>query len=422
MLTKKIQNNSWESSQGFLCWNKDHRVEQREVGDFLSLGRGETNQIILEDSFASRHHVRIERQLQTGFFILKDMKSRNGVLLNGNRIHQAVLSHNDQIQIGKTTFSFSFERFNKNWNLLTQSANKKWNIELNRVPSLAQSDYPILLLGPSGTGKEVLSKVIHRYSARREGPLVSVNCSALTESLIESELFGHTKGSYTGAIASRKGAFLVAKEGTLFLDEIGDLPLSLQPKLLRAIEYQEVKPVGSDQTLKTNTRIIAATHQDLKKKVQNKEFREDLYYRLNVIRITLPSLRERSEDMESFINHFASRQGLVLSSEAVSVFRSYPWPGNIRELKNTIVRAKALFINEVIDKEKANLVLDHGEEVQDEEVVSTLSLMEKSMILKTLKKHKGHQKNVASELDIPPSTLHDKLKKYSIRPREFKAF
>ena len=116
--------------------------------------------------------------------------------------------------------------------------------------------------------------------------------------------------------------------------------------------------------------------------MQNKEFREDLYYRLNVIRITLPSLRERSEDMESFINHFASRQGLVLSSEAVSVFRSYPWPGNIRELKNTIVRAKALFINEVIDKEKANLVLDHGEEVQDEEVVSTLSLMEKSMILK----------------------------------------
>lgn len=425
MLTKKLQNDSWDSSQGFLSWNKDNHVEQREVGNFLSLGRGETNQIILDDSFASRHHVRIERHPDEGFFILKDMKSRNGVLLNGNRVYQAVLSHNDQIQIGKTKFSFSFERFNKNWNLLTQSLNSDWNKELSRVPSLSKSDYPVLLLGPSGTGKEVLSKVIHKYSSRREGPLVSINCSALTESLIESELFGHVKGSYTGAISSRKGAFLAAKGGTLFLDEIGDLPLSLQPKLLRAIEYQEVKPVGSDQTLKTDVRIIAATHQNLKQKITEKEFREDLYYRLNVIKMTLPALKERPEDIELFINHFASRHGVVLSSKAISVFCSYSWPGNIRELKNTMARAKALFVSDIIDDKKASLVLDQGEELKNNEEETgsvTLNEVEKAMITKLLRKHRGHQKNVATEMGIPASTLHDKLKKHSIKPKNFKVF
>ena len=408
--------------KGFLCWNKNHCTEQREIQDFLSVGRGESNQLILKDSFTSRHHARIERNPETGFFILKDMKSRNGVFLNGNRIYQAVLSHNDQVKIGETTFSFSFERFNKNWNLLTQSSNQKWSAELNRIPYVSQSEYPVLLLGPSGTGKEVLSKVIHKYSSRRLGSFVSVNCSALTESLVESELFGHVKGSYTGALSDRKGAFLTAKGGTLFLDEIGDLPLGLQPKLLRAIEYQEVKPVGSDQTLKTNIRIIAATHQDLKKKVEKKEFREDLYYRLNVIKIVLPALTERPEDIEKFIQHFSLKCGVNLSPKALAVFCAYSWPGNIRELKNTIARAKALFINEVIDEEKASLVLDQGEETDSKEIPSTLGDMEKTMIINLLKKHGGHQKKVALDMAIPPSTLHDRLKKYSIKPKDFKLF
>ena len=219
--------------------------------------------------------------------------------------------------------------------------------------------------------------------------------------------------------SKNKVPFLAAKEGTLFLDEIGDLPLHLQPKMLRAIEYQEVKPVGSDKILKTNVRIIAATHQDLKKKVEKGEFREDLYYRLNVIQITLPSLRDRIEDIEKFIQHFCLRYGVQLSPEALILFCKHPWPGNIRELKNTIARAKALFINEVIDKKRAHLVLDQGQ-ISSAEEIHTLSDMEKTMILKLLKKYRGHQRKVAKELAIPPSTLHDRLKKYSINAGAFK--
>ena len=394
------------------------------ISDFLSIGRAETNQLILEDLFVSRHHARIEYKKEKGFFILKDMNSKNGLFLNGNRIYQAVLSDKDAIKVGETIFLFSFERYNNTWQLTTQSANEVWNDQLARIPHLSQNDYPVLLQGASGTGKEIMARLIHKHFPRNQNSIVTINCGALTESLVESELFGHTKGSYTGAISHRQGAFLSANGGTLFLDEVGELPLTLQPKLLRAIEYQEVKPVGSDKTFKTDVRIIAATHQDLTEKIQKKQFRENLYYRLNVISIKIPNLRDRMEDFDSFLELFSVKYGVSFSKTAIEYFKKYPWPGNIRELKNTMARAKALFMTQVIDREKAKLLLDNGENIMKKtktpQETFTLKEIERNVIINLLKKHDGHQTRVAEELDIPRSSLNDRLGKLRINPKIFK--
>ena len=424
MLTKKIRSHINHRPQGFLCWKRQGYTEQREVNDFLSIGRAETNQLVLEDQFVSRHHARIEYKKDKKFFVLKDMNSRNGLFLNGNRIYQAVLSDKDVIKVGETSFLFSFERYNNKWKLTTQSANDVWNDQLARVPHLSQNNYPVLLQGASGTGKEIMARLIHKNSPRNQSPIVTINCGALTESLVESELFGHTKGSYTGAFTSRQGAFLSANGGTLFLDEVGELPLTLQPKLLRAIEYQEVKPVGSDKTLKTDVRIIAATHQDLTEKIQKNQFREDLYYRLNVISIKIPNLRDRMEDFDSFLEMFSMEYGVSFSKSAIEYFKKYLWPGNIRELKNTVARAKALFMAQVIDREKARLLLDNGENImqkpQPEQETLTLREIERNVIVKLLKKYDGHQSKVADELGIPRSSLNDRLGKLHINPKIFK--
>lgn len=420
MLTQKTPFYLKAKPFGFLFWRKDNSGEQREIKDFLSVGRGETNQLVLEDPFVSRHHIRIERDKGKGFFVLKDMGSRNGVYLNGTRVYKAVLSDNDQIQIGKHTFYFSFERSNDRENLVSKSFNREWNLHLSRVPHIAKSKYPILLLGPSGTGKDVLARLIHRRSPVSSGPLVSVNCSALTETLIESELFGHRKGSYTGASCNRKGAFMASSGGTLFLDEIGDLPLSLQPKLLRAIEYQEIKPVGADEPVKTDARIITATHQDLKEKVESGKFRRDLYYRLNVVSFTVPSLRDRMEDFDFLLKSFLMNYGVAFSNEAIKVFRNHSWPGNIRELKNTVARAGALFAGEVIDKKKALMIIDETDPLEKNKGRISLRAFEKRILEGLMRKYRGNQTQIARELDLPKSSLNDKLEKYQIEPKKYK--
>ena len=385
------------------------------------MGRGDTNQLILEDPFVSRRHARIEYNKDSGFFVLKDMESRNGVYLNGNRVYKAVLENNDQIQIGKGVFHFSFERDNGGRELVGQSFNKPLNLKLSRIPYIAKSEYPVLLLGPSGTGKDILARRIHSLSKVSAGPLISVNCGALTESLIESELFGHIKGSYTGASSNRKGAFIAARGGSLFLDEIGDLPLSLQPKLLRAIESREVKPVGADAPITTDARIIAATHQNLREKVQKKEFRGDLYYRLNVVSVTLPSLTDRMEDFKPLLKSFLAELRLSFSPGAIKVFENHSWPGNIRELKNTLARAKALFPDEVIGAEKARLLTEEGLEIGGKRPSGRLTAFEKKLLLVLMRQYRGNQKQIAAILNVPVSTLHDRLAMHRIHGREYKA-
>ena len=419
MLTKKIKDQDIKASQAFLYWKIGNQLEQREVDHFLSIGRESHNKLVLDDNYVSRSHARIEKKSEKNIYLLRDLNSQNGIFLNGSRVHEAILNHNDSIQIGKTQFTFSFERYNHKWKLIHQSLNKKWNETLSRIPYLAQSEAPALILGPSGSGKEIIAQMIHKHSKRAQNSMVSINCSALTENLIESELFGHKRGSYTGSVDNRKGAFVTAKNGTLFMDEIGDLPYHLQPKLLRAIEYKEVKPLGSDLPLKVDARVISATHQNLKTKAEQNEFRKDLYFRLNVITIHVPPLRERMEDFENLFKYFCLIYGVTFSSKALSFLKGYHWPGNIRELKNTVERAKAIFQSEVLDKQKAVSILDIME-AENKTKEESLSTLEKKIITKALKLFKGNQAKVSNYLDIPRSSLHDKVIQYKINLLGFK--
>jgi transcriptional regulator with GAF, ATPase, and Fis domain len=274
----------------------------------------------------------------------------------------------------------------------------------------------------------VITAAIHKNSNRRESPLVSVNCSALTESLVESELFGHVKGSFTGAISDRKGAFEAARGGTLFLDEIGDLPLFLQPKLLRAIENKEIRPVGSDKIVATNVRIITATHKNLEKLVALGEFRSDLFFRVNVIRLNIPPLRKRMEDFDDLLHHFSKDDNVVFTSAAVAHMKLHQWPGNIRELKNTVARAGALYPHSRVESDYLKHLLTlpapppknqtktylQNLKLEAETQLPLLKEVEKEMIEARLLANGYNQRRTAAELGIPKSTLHDRIRAYSI--------
>jgi two-component system, NtrC family, response regulator GlrR len=238
---------------------------------------------------------------------------------------------------------------------------------LQQAHMVAGTDTRVLLTGESGTGKELLAKAIHRASSRKELPFVAINCSAMAEDLLESELFGHERGAFTGAHRSHKGLFQAAHGGTLLLDEIGDMPMRLQVKLLRVLQEQQVRPVGSTEAVPVDTRVISATHQDLQALMQQGAFREDLYYRLNVVNIHLPALRERREDVPLLIEHFleqiaaeSSRDRKVYAPEAVELLVAHPWPGNVRQLYNVVRQNVALSPARVISAEQVRTALgDH---------------------------------------------------------------
>jgi len=235
-------------------------------------------------------------------------------------------------------------------------ANAKMVAQLTIAKQAAQSDVTVLLLGETGTGKEVVARAIHRWSPRRSKPFVAVNCAALPEQLLENELFGHEKGSFTGAVKREPGKIEVAEGGTVFLDEIGDMPLPLQSRLLRVLQDQTFYRVGGTQPVRTNVRFIAATNQDIRRAIQQGTFREDLYYRLAVITVTLPPLRERLDDVPALARHFLNRgvgmgihRPCALSDHAVQALQQYQWPGNIRELENVLTRALILCPEDTID-------------------------------------------------------------------------
>lgn len=306
------------------------------------------------------------------------------------------------------------------------SRNPLWNSELQSLKHVAETDFPVLLLGPSGTGKDILAQAIHGASARQHAAFVSVNCSALTETLIESELFGHIKGSFTGAINDRKGAFESARHGTLFLDEIGDLSINLQAKLLRALENNEIRPVGSDRIITTNIRVIAATHQNLSHKINEGTFRSDLFFRLNVISVSTPALRDRIEDFEDLLNCFAKQLRVRFSFDAIQRLKMHSWPGNIRELRNLVSRAAAVYPQQQIDLDRAARLLKSSTvhtPLVDEQTGSRLSVIkevEKQIILKKLQENKGNQRKTAMELKMPKSTLNDRLRQYKVDPKTFR--
>jgi DNA-binding NtrC family response regulator len=287
----------------------------------------------------------------------------------------------------------------------------------------AKSNSTVLILGESGTGKEVLARSIHAESEQAKGPFVAVSCAALTESLLESELFGHEKGAFTGAVARRKGKFEVAQGGTLFLDEVGDISPKLQVDLLRVLEERRFFRVGGNEPIDAEVRVIAATNRDLKKAVAGGGFREDLYYRLNVIPITLPPLRERREDVPLLVEHFLERLSLEtkkkvdeVSGEAMALLMAYDWPGNIRELRNVLERGVVVSNGPVL--QAANLGLSGPARPQADAGFATLEEVEKRHIAFVLEKSDGNVTHAARTLGIDRATLYNKIKKYELRKVE----
>lgn len=293
---------------------------------------------------------------------------------------------------------------------------------LETATRAAGSEATILITGESGTGKEVLARLIHQNSQKANGPLIAVNCAAIPEGLIESELFGHVKGAFTGAVKNRKGHFQTAHGGTLFLDEIGELSTDIQVKLLRAIQEREVQPVGSEKISKVDIRIIAATNLDLKDKISAGLFREDLFYRLSVIPLFIPPLRERLEDIPALVNHFLQKfdapPGVRFSKEAVDVLKQYTWPGNIREIQNIIERCIILRRKNVIEPDDLQLLTetdpDACQEIQIPDEGISLEEIEKQYILKALEKAGQNQSQAARLLKIPRHVLLYRLEKYGM--------
>jgi DNA-binding NtrC family response regulator len=310
--------------------------------------------------------------------------------------------------------------------MIASSPSIKKVVELaNKV---AESDASVLITGESGTGKEVMARFIHNKSKRKNEKFVSVNCAAIPENLLESELFGHEKGAFTGALNRRIGKFEESNNGTLLLDEISEMDLKLQAKLLRALQEKEIDRVGGTTPIKVNLRVLATSNRDLKKEVKEGKFREDLYFRLNVINLALPSLRDRREDIKNFAEFFAKKfakaNGIEvpkIDAEVLKILENYAWQGNVRELENTMHRAVLLCNNGIIDK---NCLMLEGVEITDQTadekhneslVGRTVSDVEKELIINTLSHVDGNRSKAATILGISLRTLHNKLKEYEAK-------
>jgi DNA-binding NtrC family response regulator len=284
------------------------------------------------------------------------------------------------------------------------------------VEKVAPTDATVLITGESGSGKEVIAEAVHRYSRRSSRSWVDVNCAALPENLLESELFGYEKGAFSGADSAKAGLFELANQGTLFLDEIGDLDLRMQVKLLRVLDGAAYYRVGGVKKVSSDVRLVAATNHDLKVAVQQGRFRADLYHRLSQIRLTVPPLRERQDDVVPLIAHYLAEQnpGLRFSPAALTKLRSYPWPGNVRELRNVVIRAALFASGPEITVAELPEEFREGAFSVDLHRLATLPEIEKSAIAKALHQTNGHQQRAANVLGISRRTLQRKIKSYSL--------
>ncbi|NVL90185.1 MAG: sigma 54-interacting transcriptional regulator [Desulfobacterales bacterium] len=289
------------------------------------------------------------------------------------------------------------------------------------LPQIAESESTVLIVGESGTGKELIARAIHGLSPRQEGPLVAVNCGALPDTLLESELFGYVAGAFTDARKDKPGKFAIAEGGTIFLDEIGDMSPALQVRLLRVLQEREYIPLGGTRSIKTNVRVIAATNKDIDKITREGTFRQDLYYRINVVKIVLPALKDRREDVPLLVEYFIDRFNRMrgkdiagISEEAMAVFIQHDWPGNIRELENVIEHASILCRSGLIHIEHLPESLVPADVEDIPPAGTTLAEMEARYILQALKRNHGKKIATARELGIDKTTLWRKIKKYGI--------
>jgi len=395
----------------------------------LTLGKDPGNDVVLDDPFVSARHLRIEPR--DGRWLASDVGSTNGTWLSGARLERAELALGAVLRLGEVEVVLEPRdgdgpaRVEPFEGMLSADPAMRGVFEL--VQRVGPSDAAVTILGDTGTGKELVARALHARSARAAGPFIPVNCSAIAESLIESELFGHEKGSFSGAEKLRKGAFEEADGGTIFLDEIGELPVDLQPKLLRVLELGEVKRVGSSRPITVNVRIVAATHRDLRAQVRAQRFREDLFYRLCVVPITVPPLRQRRGDVRMLAEAFlvrAAPRGLSLrwSEEALRRLETYDWPGNVRQLKNVVQRA-LLFRGEGRDIPASAVTFEDTRAVPadggDDSVLwvrgLTMEEIEREAIRLSLRRNGGRRSAVVKELQIAKSTVLKRINQWGMQ-------
>jgi transcriptional regulator with GAF, ATPase, and Fis domain len=415
----------------------------------ITIGAMEDNDLVVSDDTVSRYHCRIVQE-DTGY-VLVDLGSTNGTFINRVRIREAYLKPGCTIGLGNTEVKFhsADEKVE-----IVPSRKEKLGRMVGRhvkmrelyavLEKIAPTATTVVIEGETGTGKEVVAQTIHELSPRASGPIMVFDCGAVPDNLIESELFGHEKGSFTGAIMTRQGLFEMAHGGTLFLDELGELPIDLQPKLLRALEQREIRRVGSNKPIKVDVRIIAATNRNLEDEVRAGRFRQDLFYRLSVVRVFLPPLRERIEDIPFLIKHFLDANynkrpdGAVkvsgISRAAMDLLQAYKWPGNVRELVNTVERAVSFAESEMVEPRDLPETV-RGEEAAPRRPNSTsqpmqlmadadstfkdakerwVSSFERDYILQLLKKNKGNISHAAREADIDRKYFRKLMRKYGI--------
>lgn len=396
-------------------------------GAILRIGRHPANDLTLPDEEISRFHLTIEKR--EGVFWAID-QSRNGTTVNGRRVREAPLKNQDKIGVGPWTIVFTpGEGWEDGETAVRGKMKPKSSFHgmlgesepirrvFEQICKAAPTAATVLILGETGSGKELAARAVHEVSSRSRSPFVPLNCGAISPQLIESEIFGHEKGAFTGALSRHHGAFDQAQGGTLFLDEIGELPLELQPKLLRVLEDRRFRRVGGTAEIEADVRIVAATHRSLETQVRQGRFREDLFFRLHSVPVVLPPLRERKGDIPLLAAHFlegvqtASGSIKRLSPEAAERLSSHSWKGNIRELKNVLMRS-ALFAPEGVIRPEDILFLS---EEKTEKSESLLRDVEREAILKTLRQNDWNKKRTAQILGIAKSTLFQKIKDYGIK-------
>ena len=420
----------------------------------ITIGSGTTCDIVLNDSFVSKNH--LELTLTDNGFHAVDLNSTNGTFVNGASIREAFLRANQEIMLGSSRLLISFEKeaeetiipFSEDIFCGMVGRAPAMKTLFGKILKIATTSMTVLIQAETGSGKELAARAIHDLSERRNKPYIVLNCSAISPHLIESELFGHEKGAFTGADQRRLGAFEQASGGTIFLDEIGELPLELQAKVLRVLEYQNIKRVGSNQEVPIDVRVVAATHRDLLKMMAAHQFREDLFYRLYVLPLSIPPLRERPEDLDaladSFLKKFGQARVTAIDNEAMTAMKTHNWPGNVRELKNALMRAIALCDGNTIRKKDVHIVdypiytppprffpskpvhataaqpIAPGEPQGENEkdpitpYAEAMRSFEREQIIKAIKLCGGNKDKAAEVLQMGRSTLFRKIKELDI--------
>jgi len=390
----------------------------------MAVGRSAQGDLVLSDKTVSNLHLEIEYG-SMGVHI-RDMGSTNGSRVDGRLVQSQTVDIGSEIQVGKTILKIFLEEETVPvapaalGRLIGQSPKMGEVYQLIRKG--AKSDVAVLIQGETGCGKELVASEVHRLSLRAKGPFITVDCSAIPKDLIESELFGHEKGAFTSAVAQRKGAFELADGGTIFLDEIGELPLEMQPKLLRVLEEKQFKRIGSGEVLRSDFRVIAATNRWLDREVLKGHFRQDLFFRLYVLPIFLPPLRERQEDIPMLIAHFLKGKAVQVPPAVMDQLTVHPWPGNVRELRNVMERGVVMMEGNTLRPEDL-LFMSSGdrqgdpmpwEKTEADAPPASLEEIEKQVIRRALKTSDGDKKIVAKTLGIALSTLYDKLRRYKL--------